>query len=133
VAILSTARWYNYRGKGQKMTISVSQIGINPPAFLAVAGDVVVTGQSVGAALDAAFDKLGDFTAVRVVVQKIGGDRYFSGEQLARFEELSAKQRIHRSAGHDLAPEESTELDTLIRADFAAMTERAKAALEEAK
>ncbi len=122
------------------MTISVIPTGTDESGqdtFLAIAGSVSVTGHNIGEAVGAAFNAIaakgGDITATRVIVQTIGGDRFFTTVQTARLNELAAKQRACRDAGFDLPTDEDAELESLIRAEFIAMTERAKAILEATK
>jgi hypothetical protein len=98
--------------------------------YRAVAGTHQAVAKTAGAALDALTAKLPpEESGTLVVVQNHRADRFFTGAQQQRLEELMRRWRTERDSGRSLTAAEQAELEDLIEAEVRASGERAKAAL----
>jgi hypothetical protein len=86
--------------------------------FTATTHDQCGQGQTVGEAIDALLQQ---GVTMPIYLRQLGGDEFFTQEQHDRVKEL----RQHIGA---LSAEEQAELETLLDAEFAAATDRLKAA-----
>jgi hypothetical protein len=99
------------------------------PAFEAVAGGCIASGETAGEALDAIsaqFPEVGEQSLV--LVQRFKPDEFFSAKQQRRLQELMQRWRTSRDGGSPFASSEMTELQALIEAELVASGRRAEAA-----
>jgi hypothetical protein len=111
-------------------TVSVFPDSAGSPARLyrAIAGDRQAVGLTVGGAVDAVTEPMGEPTETTVViVQPMRPDRFFGAEQIRRLRELMTKWRAALDAGTVLPADEQAELNGLVQAELEAMIERTKA------
>ncbi len=100
--------------------------------YRAIAGRQQSVGKTAGEALDALTSTLSDeASATMVIVQHQRPDDFFNAQQQARLQELMLRWRVARDGGSRLAPDEQSELDTLVEAETRAAGERAAALLRE--
>ena len=111
-------------------TISVFPDTTGSPVRLyrAVAGEREAVGPTVGDALKAVTDQMGDPQETTVIiVQPMQPDRFFNADQVRRLRELMTKWRVALNSGARLPPDEQAELDSLVQAELDGMVERTKA------
>ena len=98
--------------------------------YQARVGEHWVQGKSLSSAIANAVEAVeadgGEIQALKVIVQKLGGDEFFSDAQLNRRKELTAKMHECRSRGAELSPDEDRELDELIGTELEASGKRAQ-------
>lgn len=112
------------------VTIGPERTDTNAVVYRAASDDTEAVGNTAGQALDAITPHLpSDDAAAFVIVQHLGPDRFFSGEQLARLDELMARWRTARDNGGQLPPEEQAKLDELVAEELDAARRRAEAFL----
>jgi len=95
--------------------------------FRAVAGDAQSEGKTVGAALDALAEQMGDPTATEgmlVVVRPLRPDSYFTAAEQAELESLMAAWRIARDQNRSLNHAEQARLEELVSAEWSAAARR---------
>ncbi|HEY3242493.1 MAG TPA: hypothetical protein VGM03_04000 [Phycisphaerae bacterium] len=100
--------------------------------FRARANGCQALGRTAGEALDGLGPHLTAERTTVVLVQRLGGDQFFSPTQIERLRELMAQWRRARDAGTSLAPPDEQELETLIEREFDAAARRAEALAEQA-
>lgn len=111
-------------------TISVFPDTTNPSVRLyrATAGEREAVGPTVGDAVKAVTDEMGDpEETTLIIVQPMQPDRFFNADQVRRLRELMTKWRAALNSGTKLPPAEQAELDGLVQAEWEGMIERTKA------
>lgn len=105
--------------------------------YQARVGEFWVQGKSLGNAISNAVEAVeargGKISSLRVIVQELGGDNFFSDFDRARRHELTAKQRERHSHGAELTEPEARELATLINAEIEASGKRSQKLSDESK
>jgi hypothetical protein len=110
------------------ITIAPDNSQTSPTTFRAVAGDVQSVGETIGQALDALTEKLGEpQETTLIVVQPMRPDAFFTAVQRQRLAELMDRWRAARDAGTSLPAQEQAELDSLVEAELRAASERSAA------
>jgi hypothetical protein len=93
-------------------TIRTASQAADNAKFIARTGNLRAVGRTMGEALDALASQWGEITqTVPVIIQRFGGDQFFTQEQYERMQEL--RTRIGA-----LSAEERTELEALIDAEL---------------
>jgi hypothetical protein len=94
--------------------------------FRAVSARNQAVGRTAGEALDALTTQLTPEDAeTLIIVRSLVPDRFFTGEQRQRLQELMARWRSARDGGNALSADEQSELENLIDVEVRAATERA--------
>jgi hypothetical protein len=84
----------------------------------AMSGESESFGKTAGEALDALTAKLnGEAAGIPLLVRQLEPDRFFTLEQQQRLNDLMARWRAARDAGHTLPANEQTELESLVEAE----------------
>ena len=92
----------------------------NQTEFMATAGNLRGSGQSIGEALDSLV-RQGEVT-MPIIIHQFGGDEFFTQEQIDRKHKLRERRET-------LSAEEQAEYQALLEAELDATQERLKASL----
>jgi sarcosine oxidase gamma subunit len=84
-------------------------------------------GRTAGEALNALTAQI---PAELIIVRSLAPDRFFTGEQRQRLDDLMARWRSARDGGQPLSARDQSELEELIDLEVQGATERATAVLE---
>jgi|GEM_PF-6478240 len=100
------------------------------PEYQARIGELWVCGKTLSGtianAIEAAEASGNKISALKVIVQELGGDAFFSEASRARRYELTAKQQEYIRHGKELPEREAQELEELIHAEIEASAKRAE-------
>ena len=97
--------------------------------YRAMSGDKQSSGKTVGEAHDRLTPQLDEDSTTLILVQQHHPDRFFTGEQQLRRDELMAQWRAARDKNAEFPEEASAELEQLVLAEVRAAGQRASALL----
>lgn len=103
----------------------------NGKGFRAIAGEKESFGSTMGEALDALNERLGDEAVV--LVQDLRPDEFFNEAQQRRLSYLMNKWRMARDHGSEFSAAEQEELEKLIETELEGSARRAERLAEQTK
>ncbi len=100
------------------------------PNYRAVAGDISSEGDTIGQAIDALTNRLGQIDFKYIFVESTAPDRFFNAQQQERLSELMTRHRNAKFNGEQFPVNEFRELEGLLNDQIRGTGERLKALTE---
>jgi hypothetical protein len=115
-----------------KVALSQLNVDSNEVAYRAMSAGNQAVGRTAGEALDALATQLpAEHADTLIIVRSLVPDRFFTGDQRQRLQELMARWRSARDEGKPFSADDQNELESLIDTEVRASTERANAVIDE--
>jgi len=109
------------------------ELSSDPPTYRAICGDLQVTGQTAGQALDRLEAELATEPSIGetlVILQRFRPDDFFSASQQQRLRDLMDQFQTAIAQGNCLTPMLQAELESLVEAELEANIQRSQRLLQ---